>query len=153
MIQIYLLTHYYKHMEQEKIYLPDLLKELSTTDFAQLENNDLVHLALKTKAAKYVLEQRGNLEPMEMSLLNGFSFYVQQLDNEMQKRNICLIEANQLIEANLDLVEQILKSYSFDALLKLLNDCEEMESPALQKIKGLAEKEIVRRTAHCRGEA
>lgn len=64
-------------MEQEKIYLPDLLKELSTTNFVQLENNDLIRLALKTKAAKHVLEQKENLEPIEMSLLSGFAFYNQ----------------------------------------------------------------------------
>ena len=140
-------------MEQEKIYLPDLLRELSATNFAQLENNDLVHLALKTKASKHVLEQKENLESIELSLLNGFTFYDQQLDNEMQKRNICLVEANQLISSNIDLVEQMLKGYSFDALLKLLNECEEVESPALQKVKDLVEKEVMRRTARCQGEA
>lgn len=71
----------------------------------------------------------------------------------MQKRNICLIDANQFIGANLDLIEDILKKYTFDELLDLLNGCEEMESPALQKVKNLVEKELMRRTARCQGEA
>lgn len=140
-------------MEQEKIYLPDLLKELSTTNFVQLENNDLIRLALKTKAAKHVLEQKEGLEPIELSLLNGLTFYDQQMDNEMHKRNICLVDANQFIGANLDLIEDILKKYTFDELLDLLNGCEEMKSPALQKVKNLVEKELMRRTARCQGEA
>ena len=140
-------------MEQGRIYLPDLLKELAETDFQSMETTDLCRLVVKVRVAVCTLENKGALMPAEMVMLNGFRFYYSKMENELKNRNCYIVEVGELLNQNRDLVQKVLRGYPIEKLVQLLDETEKMETPVLKTLYDMVRDEIARRSSNSFAEA
>ena len=140
-------------MEEKNISIPEFLRELTTTKFECLETVELAQLAIKAKTVQKVLEARNELGPIEITLLQGFRFYIGRMDGELKKRNCYVVEAQELLENNPEVAEEILRSYPLEKLIRLIDELEKTKSEAMQMLLKMAEKEVQRRVQGTHAQA
>ncbi len=139
-------------MKKEIINLPEFLQTLATTDFPSCDNGTLLQISLKTKIICKKLMSEKRLTPIGTNLLNGFSFYLGQMEAELEKRNVFVVDITELINQNQDAVRRLLSEYSFETLVTLADEVDEIasgdkrEDSPWQTFRSLIYEEISKRS-------
>lgn len=114
-------------MKEVKIILPEFLEEVTRicADLNSCESEYLLQTAAKARAVCQALSQNTAPSSPVAAILSGLRFYLPKMEEELSRRNIYLIDINDIVDKmgeNQELVAEVLESYPLLELIQLENE-------------------------------
>ncbi len=140
-----------KEKEDERLQTPKFLQQLVNTNFQKCADDELVELAVRAKVIVSVYTSQEWMTPFEQTMVKGFQHYLEQMDDELEKRSIVLVDVRELIDGHKAEIAEVLKKCNLLYLMRLAEELETVtqmpgEHGSFHTLKDLVYTEIAGRS-------